>query len=376
MLICCALLLLAAPTQAAPIAHFDSGGSGFIDDAFAVSADGKAVAFLTTDGASAAVLHLFPIGGAEVKIEDAPFDAVALYFLAPERILIVHGSDGNLTANVFTPRGVEKQKLGPFGQLAMARVDGKAALVTYTRSEKKGVQHELVAYDLERLKPIKRKTLAEDSEGQIRQAHGVIKPLWWSDGFTVLNARKPGEYDKATDIRQPDRFTRLEVFSGKILGEEQVKDVLAFMRVALERRDRPNEKVIVHFSEDRKQLLVLDGLSENEAQLARPIWKYDVPSLGAQLLDDKVAAFSLTVDPVNPDAVNRQKTEPDEIDLYQFDRQSHITTRILTLPGEGRRSSWHIGGDRLVLLRKDKGFDRGGVALEVYEIGAASHASH
>jgi hypothetical protein len=84
--------------------------------------------------------------------------------------------------------------------------------------------------------------------------------------------------------------------------------------------------------------------------------------------------MSLSVDPVNPDAVNRQKTEPDDIDLYTIDRQSHVAARILTLPGEGRRSAWHIAADRLVLLRKGKGFDRGGVSLEVYDLGAAAAA--
>jgi hypothetical protein len=375
-LLVCMLLVSGSPAVAAPLAHYDPGPTGFVDDAFAVSDDGKTVAFITTDGATTAELHLATVGGAEVRIEGVPIDAVALHMIGPDRILVVSGSENNLTASVLTPHGAEKQKLGPFNRLALARVDGKAAIVTYTRSDKKGVQHELVAYDVARLKPIKRKTLVEDAEGQIRGPHGLITPLWWSDGFTVLAARKPGDYDKAHDIRQPDRATRLEVFSGKILDEQPVQDVIAFAKVVLLRKDHPNEAVVVHFSDDRKQLLMLDGLTAHELQLARPLAKYDPQSLEAQLLDGKRVAMSLAVDPVNPEAVQRQKAEPDDIDLYTIDRQSQVATRILTLPGEGRRSRWQIAADRLVLLRKGKGFDRGGVSLEVYDLVATPAAAN
>jgi hypothetical protein len=372
----CALLLLSPSLLAAPIAHFDAGGGGFIDDALAVSDDGKRLAFLTTDGATSAVLHIVTVGGSDTKVEGAPIDVVALRWLSSDRVLIVHGNDTGLRAVAFTPRGPDKQEVGPFSRFAMARLDGKPVLVTYTRSEKKGVRHDLVAYDVEHLKAVKKKTLTEDSEGKIYLPRGVIAPLWWSEGFTVLDARKPGEYDKAHDMRQPDRFVRLDVFGGKLLSDEEVKDVVAFTRVGLLRREHPNESVIVHFSDDRKQLLLLDKLSEAEVQLARPIWKYDPQTLESQILDDKRVAVSLTVDPVNPDALNRQKAEPDEIDFYTVDRQSHAAARILTLPGEGRRSSWQLGGDRLFLLRKGKGFDRGGVMLEVYELGGGSAAVH
>jgi hypothetical protein len=375
-LLLCTLLLWASLAIAAPIARYEPGASGFIDDAFAVSTEGRTIAFITTDGATAAVLHIATVGGAEIKIEGVPIDVVALYFIGPDRILMVSGSENSLKASVLAPHGPEKPQLGPFQRLALAHVDGKAAIVTYTRDDKKSVQHELVAYDLAQLKPFKRKTLVEDAEGQVRGPRGTIKPLWWSDGFTILTARKPGEYDRAHDIRQPDRSTRLDVFSGKILDEEQVKDIIAFTKVALVRRDHPNETVLIHFSDDRKQLLMLDVVTEHELTLARPISKYDPQSLNAQLLDAKRVAMSLSVDPVNPEAVTRQKAEPDDIDLYMIDRQSHLPTRILTLPGEGRRSTWRVAAGRLVLLRKGKGFDRGGVSLEIYDLDGTPAAAN
>lgn len=376
----CALTLAGATALAAPpapLARYDAGSAGsFIDDPFALRDDGKAVAFLTTDGATGATLHLADVGGTDVKIAGAPVDAVAVLWLSPARVLIVSGPSGASVAQVFTPNGPEKRKLGPFGALALATVDGRAAAVTYTRTEKRTVEHALVAYAADTLRPFKRRTWREDAEGQLKQGRSSVKPLWWSGGFTALAALRAGEYDKARDMRRPDRYTELDAFSGKVLSEKEIGDVLAFTRVSLLRRDAPNRAVIAHFSEDRKQLLMVDGIDQYAVALPHELWKYDPKSLAWHALDAHRIALSLTIDPVNPQAVARKKADVDYIDLYAIDRQTHAPTPLLRLEGEGRRSAWQAAGGRLLLLRKNKGFDRGGVALELYDLIEPRTAKH
>jgi hypothetical protein len=369
------LSVTSVAANAAPVQRFDAGGAGFIDDPFALRDDGKAIAFITTDGATTATLHLADVGGSEVKVAGAPTDAVALHWLAPSRVLIVAGKDGAERAQLFTPSGPDQQKLGPFGQLALATVDGKRAIVTYCRTDKKGIEHTLTAYAAENLKLLKRKSWREDAEGQLKLASTTVKPLWWDDGFTVMGALRAGEFDKARDMRRPDRYARVDAFSGKILDEKEVQDVLGFAEVGKLRRDAPKQSVLVHFSDDRHKLLVTDGISTYDVPLPRPIWKYDPDTLAWQTLDDKRVTFSLTIDPVNPDAVRRKKADIDEIDLYGLDRQTHAVHPLLRLNGEGRRTSWRIAAGRLLLLRKGKGFDRGGVALELYDVTDAARAA-
>jgi hypothetical protein len=376
---CAALLLcggaLAAPAPT-PIARIDVGSTGFIDDGYALSDDGKAIAYLTTDGATNATLHLTEVGGSDVKVEGAPIDVASLRWLGPGRVLVVEHREGPQTAQLFTAKGAGLAKLGPFDQLALTTIDGRRAIVTYTRSTRRGVDHMLVAYAADTLKPIKRRIWHEDAEGQIKQGNGTIKPLWWSDGFTMLAALRAGEYDKARDLRRPDRFTRLDAFSAKVLEEKEVEDLAAFLRVSLIRRDAPNQPVVAHFSEDRRTLLLTDGLTDRELTLPRELRKYDPATLAFQAVDAGHLALSLTVDPVNPDAVKRQKADPDQIDLYLIDRNTRAATLVLQLLGQGRPSSWLLAGHRLLLLRKSKGFDRGGVALEVYEVGDGAAATH
>ncbi len=373
-----AVLSASAVVWAAPVAvqKLDAGGEGFIDDGYALRDDGKAVAYITTDGATTATLHLADIGGKDVQVAGAPVDALAVAWLSPTRVLVVRGRDGSSTAQAFTAAGPDKAKpIGPFGQFAFATIGGKRAFVTYTRSETHGVEHALVAYAVDTLKPIKKRTWREDAEGQLKQGASSVKPLWWADGFTVLAALRAGEFDKARDMRRPDRYARIDTFSGKVLAETEVQDVLGFTQISLIRRDRPNQPVIARFSDDRKKLLLVDGITQYEVVLPRELWKYDATTLAWQTLDDKQVALSLAIDPVNPDAVSRKRADADDIHWYTIDRQTHAVRPLLQLPGEGRRSTWQLVGNRLLLLRKGKGFDRGGVSLELYDAGDDSRAA-
>lgn len=365
--------VLAAPTA---VQRLDAGKDGFIDDCYALRDDGKAVAYITTDGATAATLHLADVGGKSVDIAGAPTDAVAVAWLSPTRVLVVRGKDGGSTAQVFTAAGPDKAKpIGPFGRFAFTKIDGKRAFVTYTRSEKRLVEHAIAAYAVDTLKPLKKRTFREDAEGQIKQGPSSLKPLWWADGFTVLAGLRAGEFDKSRDMRRPDRYARLDVLGGKLLSETEVQDILAFTQVSLVRRDAPNEPVILRYSDDHKKLMMIDGITEHEIVLPRQLWKYDPATLAWQTIDDQHAAASLTIDPVNPDAVSRQKADVDEIELYDIDRQTLKARPLLHIAGEGRRSSWQVAANRLLLLRKGKGFDRGGVALELFDLTDDSRAA-
>src|SRR5438874_9828081 len=104
---------MAAPT---PVQRILAGNDGFIDDAYALRDDGKAIAYITTDGATTATLHFADVGGNDVTVAGAPTDAVAVAWLSPARVLVIRGRDGASTAQAFTAAGADKAKpIGPFG---------------------------------------------------------------------------------------------------------------------------------------------------------------------------------------------------------------------------------------------------------------------
>jgi hypothetical protein len=353
-----------------PVASYKPASSGFVDDAFAISDDGKSVAYLTTDGASAATLHLAPLpSGAESTVEGLPSNVRALHWLGPDRVLVVSraGDAETVTAQIYGKKGPGKEKIGPLIDVALTTVGGKPAVVGYGRNERKGVEHTLSAWNITPWKAAGKKSFKEDSEGRIPHPQGPFKILWWEAGFTRMAALKAGEFDKAKDMRRPDRFAMLDVFGGKVSGEHEIGDLLGFMQVALEHKKHGLEAVFVHLSDDHKKLLLTDGEQENEITLSRALSMYGGETIAYQLVGDKVAV-SATVDPMNPPALARKKADPDDFDLHLVDRKTRAATVALSLPGTGRPCAWRIAGGHVAVLRKSKGFDRGGVALEIYKL--------
>jgi len=360
-----------APASGAPEASFKPA-TGFIDDPLALRDDGAALAYLTTDGAGTSALHLaaLPAGTTpEIVVEGLPGSVRALHFVGPDRVLVVSNNDDaeTVTAQVFGPKGPAKEKLGPLIDIALSTVKGKPAAVGYARTEKKGVEHTVTAWSLATWKVVAKKTLKEDEEGRIADRHGAYKLLWWKDGFIRAAALKAGEYDKARDMRRPDRFAILDVLAGKLTGEHEIGDLLRFTQVALDHKKHGIDEVFVHLSDDHKQLLLTDGDDQHEVKLSRELFMYAPDSIAYQHLGDRVYV-SANVDPMNPPAQERRKADPDDFDLHAVDRKSRAATVVLRLPGQGRGFGWRVGGGKVAVLHKSKGFDRGGVALEVYKL--------
>jgi hypothetical protein len=370
-----ALSLLLLPLAAAaedppkPVAAFKPA-SGFIDDAFAVRDDGGAVVYLTTDGAKAVQLHIAPLPSGAEKTVDGLSDTVkSLHWLGPDRVLVVSRGDDpeTVTAQVWTSAGPGKEKLGPAVEIALAEVNGKPALVSYARSEKKGVEHSFTAVARDGWKPLARRSYKE-VEGMVAHPSGGFRILWWNEGLTSAQVQRAGEFDKARDMRRPDRFARLEVFTGKVSPGDEITDVLGFTQLAIEHKKRGGLPAFVHLSDDHKKLLLTDGNAQNEVTLARPLYMYEAGSFAWQLVGADRVAVSGTVDPMNPPALQRKKAEPDDFDLHLVERKTQKAARVMMLPGDGRPTAWRIAGGHVALLRKSKGFDRGGVALEIYKL--------
>jgi hypothetical protein len=380
-----ALLTTSAASRAAPpapLGRWTPPEGHFFDDPIALSADGTRVAAISTDAANPATLHLWVVGGTALSVAGLPVAVRALTFLGNERVLVVVRQEARegvekvvgLIASVHgAALSVDKGRLGPADAIDVVNRDGKQLIALYTRGGKKNVEHQVQILAGDTLRPIARRTYAESAEGALRIRGGEARPLWWTRGHTNLSVQKLGEYDKARDIRRPDRFLRLDLVTDKPVEEHEIEDVLGFARVTLARKAGPSEAAFARLSDDHKQVLLLDGLDERPLSLERPIHLYDPDSLRSLILDEATLVVGLQVDPNNIVAVQRRTPDPDDFDLYTVERASiHEGTvrsrRALTLPGGGRRVGFTVDKGHVLVLRKDKGFDRGGVALELYPL--------
>jgi hypothetical protein len=379
------LLVVAAATLGAPAWTRADAGAGeplrleryhadglFIDDPFALSSDGKRVAWVATDGASRSEVRLATVGS-NTSPAAFPFDGITperVEFVDGERVLVVDRSadTGFARARVFGPGGPDKMRFGPASGIALATVAGVPAIVTWTKLGAKGsTRHEFVAYRRDTLKPFARKTLVENG-GRIAFGDAICKPLVLEDGYTTLVAQKEGAYDKARDIRNPDVEAQLDVFSGKPLEEREIKDVVAWAQLLPARQKHPNERRFPRFTDDLQQLELVEGDRIVPLTTPRPLHKYDPQTLAWQDHGADGMTLSLTIDPVNRDAVRAQKADQDWLDVYRVDVKTHALTPIARLDGGKRPTGWRLGGTRLAVLRKHKGFGRGGTDLEVWEL--------
>jgi hypothetical protein len=361
------LLVGSALASAAPL-YTLKPSDAFVDDAFALRGDGKALAWIATDGAALATLHLSELGGSDVKIDRAPTTAIAVRWLTPTRVLVVWREPESqaLYAQSWTAAGADKERLGPAELIDLTTVDGKPAVVAYARIDKgKSVEHIFTGFHADSLKPLPKKLLREDKSGMVQIPSGAFHPLWVEHGLTGLVVKREGQFDKARDMKRPDRLARYDVFSGKLEHEEEIGDLLAFVHINADHSKHPGEDRFAHVSEDHARLLVVDGASEREIKLPKVFSMYEPSSLRWQPLEGKLA-LSLTIDPMNPPALARKHADPAMLDLFVVDG-TQVTPRFQLDTGD-RPAAWQLVDKRVVVLRKSKGFDRGGVQLEIYDL--------
>jgi hypothetical protein len=152
--------------------------------------------------------------------------------------------------------------------------------------------------------------------------------------------------------------------------EKPVEDLMQDQKTLLVRKQFPNVSAFVKVADDLTKLeLFTADQKAHELKLAEELVKYDPKSVQQQLaLDEKSLTFSLTVDPVNILAVEKKVADIEYIDFYRADTETGQAKRLARLPAWGRPFAWRLSSGLIAVLRKHKGFDRGGPDLEVYQL--------
>ena len=379
-LVALALLLSTLSARAeAPhlVARVTPPAGTFFDDPLAISPDGSLVALLSTDLATESTLSLWDgTDKPRPTLTGLPATVVRTAFLSPERLLVVYQKDDRVAALTVTKKGetlvLDKKRLGPADGIDAIVRDGKPAIALHEKHARTGaVEHMVTVMALDG-RTLARHTYAVDAEGLVHTRAGMVRPLWWSAGHTILSAQKIGGFDKSKDMRRPDQFVRLDVPADKVLVTQEIEDVMAFARSTAAHALQNDSDLFARVSEDGRQIVVVNGTSEQVVPLARPIVQYDLASLASIPIADKQLLIKLQVDPANAAAVSRHASDPDDVDLYKLDLESVAATpsapRVLVLPGTGRPAGITASRSKLVVLRKAKGYDRGGIAVELYAL--------
>jgi hypothetical protein len=385
-----AALLHASPASAKPPKQLEPRqelkpppGEGYFDDVIALDADGKRVAVIRTDGATFSKVEVFDAAyGKPSAAFDLPVKGlvpVDMELLAGNAGVVIIGRDtpdeeAPLYAFRFDGAGKPGGKVGPATAFGRPPADGTPRarlLVAFTRKlGAKGAEatFTVAPYDLTTLAPAgKARVHHVDVSGELKPPG--VRYIGFFDGFTRVFSERPGEYDKKADVRAPSKMAILDALTGKVDKEGPIADVIGWAQTGQLRQTHLDRSLFIELNEDGSGVDVVDAMGKKQpATLAVPFHLYDPKSLRVEEGPaPKQLTFGIAVDPVNKDAVQRQKVDLPMLDVYSADVGSgtvKLRGRVFT----PRPVFWRARGETLVVLKRFKSFSRGGDELQIFDL--------
>lgn len=372
------LLILADPTpaEAKPLwKHVPE--KGFVDDAIAFSDDGARMAFMLSDSATFMEIAILELSSKKI-IKRLPMGAVtrvpkALHFVGDSALLLLWSDSqkGDHGADLIWLDGKKKTKqIKGATHLQLVKYEGAKVLAAAYRRDKKSGAYK-VRVQIHRLTDLRRtraKSVAVRADATIKRP--ALRVLYWGPGMINLVGLKRGKYDKKRDIRLPDVAVWYDVLRGKEVSTFTPQKLIKWNHALEMREKHPHQRRFLHVDRNFKPLYLADERN-TLVEIKTPVaWRlYEPKSLvQRESIDGKELIFSMTIDPVNPDAVARKKADKERADLYRVGPGGKALPlgKVFT---DKRRFTWVTGKGHFAYLRKLKGFGRGGKSLELHAIG-------
>lgn len=357
-------------TGVAPFVRVEPA-SGFVDDAFAFDGAGGRIAVVITDAAKSSEVRVLDLAqdGKVLSTRALPSELLpqALAFLGDKDAILVVGEDARAPAEdrprlgvLLDASGKTVRRFGPATDIAWTRVGADDVIVSWTR---KNLNHYEIVAVTAAGKPVAKKTFRLGKGGL------DVDLLGWRDAYLTAVVRQRGEYIKKLDQRGPAREARWDARTGKLAGARDIADPLEHKRVAEIRLPRPNLDAFLRVTEDLKGIELV-GADDKRVPVTLPVAfpTYDPKSFTARQQPGGQWLFTLTVDPVNPDALAKKVADPEAIDLYRVEATGGRAIKLARVPKADRGFLWQSSAGRWAVLRKHKGFDRGGPVLEVFDL--------
>ena len=360
-------------------------GEGYFDEVFGVDDAGKNLAVVRTDGATFAKVETYDLTVKPPKLTTS-FDPpnknliiTRIELLPPGKGMVLIGREkpddsAPVTAFLVDATGKVTAKTGPATAFGRPPEDGTpraGLLVAFDRKlggHGAEATYAVTPYALPTLAPSgKARVYRTDVAGELKGPG--VRLIGFYDGYTRMLGERPGAYDKASDVRQPPKKTVIDALTGKTAAETQITDPVGWAVTGQLRRDHPGQSLFVDLNQDGSGVDVIDAMGKKvPAALSVPFRLYDPKTLVYE--EGPVPGhltFGIAVDPLNPDAVKRQKPARPMLDLYAADTTDGAIKargRVFT----PRPVTYRVRAETLVLLKRFKSFARGGDELQVFEL--------
>jgi hypothetical protein len=363
--------------------HAIKPAEGYFDEAFAMDQGGARLWAVRTDGATFAKLELVDLEtGKTTSSFDLPAGQPPIERLEPipgGKGVVVIAREGKpdapvLTAQLIDATGRVVAKVGP--AQSFGRPSGQDVLIAFDR--KAGARdgdyvYTIAPYKLDTLAPVGKPRVYKTVDGALKTP--PFRVLDFNDGYAKAVGERPRAYDKKSDVRQPARMATLDTLTGKIIGESEIGDVMAWAEASRLRLKHPGRSVFAELNKENAGVDVVDSRGGRKpAELVAPFGLYDAKSLTDQEGPEAGAFFfGIAIDPLNPEAVKRTKPDLPMLDLYTASSSSKSGDKDADAKVRGRifvprPVTWRAGYGKVVVLKRFKSFTRGGDELDVYKL--------
>jgi hypothetical protein len=338
--------------------------TGFIDDA--IASDDQRLAYVIADGSAKAELHLTSTPETVVDLAPVTLHPLTLTLLGP-RVFVTGLDDQNQQVGAMLELATKKivYKVGPATHVTVITRDGAKRIAVHRVT---GTRHEV---ELDALETGRRVAAGKAFELDASNTH---KPLdlhvnHWSDGWTKAYGIKGGGWDRKENQRSPDVEATYDLVTGKLTDRHPIQDLFEQRKryQVLETSRTDASLDFVRMSWDNTGIVAWRAGKQTPIELDQPLAQYDPASLQGVLQPDGTTWLALAVDPVNSEAVARKKADPAYLDVFLAGPDGKAVRKMRVL-ATGTRFRLGVIRDKVWLLERSAGFDRGGKTLTIYTI--------
>jgi hypothetical protein len=362
------------PVQSATLEKSLKPDAGFVDTAFTFDSAGTRLLWIQTDGGEKASVVSYDISQKQ-ELATTSLKAVKgqVSRLEPahdgDHFLVWTPAKRGVLVSLLHKGGKVVRKFGPASDVVRKSYSGKDCLVLHTEKPRKGGKlHTVELKEIATGKRVgKKSSLQLDGSGKSKKLDFELK--YWAESYTQAVGIKGGAWDRKEDQRTPDVEGWYEMPAQSFSKRLPIRNVLEHRHKMTALTQHANRPRTVAVKRDLTAIELYEGAKSSSLGLAEPFHHYDPKSLQVQYSASGTLFFSLTIDPVHPDAAAKKRAVKPWLDLYEIAPGAKKARRRARILASGkRRISWSASSSHWAVLPRHIGFDRGGGELLVYKL--------
>ncbi len=355
---------------------------GYIANRFAVSPDGKKLAYVTVKQNGETTLVLRDLAsGAEKSATITAFtdEPDAVFFLPQGNEVVVAARPDKANFAIFDAEAKEITQIKGQDVLTWRGAGKDFQLVAYRQDKAStSVTHTVTFFEPGNpRKAAKTHVVRTDAANRMSIKNENVELIYFSPDFSRAFVKIIGGYNKATDSKFPDNQGVYEVETATLQKGAVISNNAAFDRDAAWFARNGKTRTPVRLS----GVPTIQGI-DGSFQVGQGIlqWKDIVPRFQLGRFDfatfmqapvqyeEKMVHFTMAVHPQNPITLQYKKSEKRAWHFFRLDAETGNAEDMGQVQAEETVISWSLGEKKLAIMRLSPNWQVGSETLEIYQV--------